>query len=175
MITNRSKAALIMKTLRNYAYLIILLISFCGNNTAEINDDPAISESERNLAQANEFMKINAQKDGIVVTASGLQYRIVRMGTGDNPTIDDRVRTHYIGTLIDGSEFDNSYERNDIFEFNVDGGVIQGWTETIQLMKEGAKWQVFIHPDLAYGDKVRKTRGPNTLLIFEIELFEIVK
>ena len=164
-----------MKNLITSLFMLVLLNSYCGNNAEENNADPALSESERNLAQANEFLKENTQKDGIVVTKSGLQYRVLREGTGDNPTIDARVRTHYIGTLINGSEFDNSYERNEIFEFNVDGGAIQGWTEAIQLMKEGAKWQVFIHPDLAYGDKVRETRGPNTLLIFEIELIEIVR
>ena len=165
-----------MKTRKIYAYLIVVLIVYCGgNNNEKANVDSSDSEADRNLTQANKFMQENAQRDGIVVTASGLHYRIVREGTGDKPTINDRVRTHYIGTLIDGSEFDNSYERNEIFEFNVDGGAIKGWTEAIQLMKEGANWQLFIHPDLAYGKRVRKTRGPNTLLIFEVELIEIVR
>ncbi|MHC4633254.1 MAG: FKBP-type peptidyl-prolyl cis-trans isomerase [Planctomycetota bacterium] len=105
---------------------------------------------------------------------SGLQYKVIKKGTGKTPTGEDKVKTHYRGTLINGTEFDNSYKRNKPAEFPVKG-VIKGWTEALQLMKEGAKWELYIPADLAYGERGNRNIPGNSALIFEIELLEIVK
>ncbi len=131
------------------------------------------AEAETNLAAGKAFLDENAKKEGIVTTASGLQYKIITAGTGATPTADDIVVTHYRGTLIDGREFDSSYARNEPATFPV-GGVIKGWTEALQLMKVGAKWQLFVPSDLAYGATKRSDLIlPNTTLVFDIELLEV--
>jgi FKBP-type peptidyl-prolyl cis-trans isomerase FklB len=119
------------------------------------------------------FLAANKTKPGIITTASGLQYKIIKAGTGAIPTKTDKVKCHYKGTLIGGKEFDSSYKRKKPATFGVTG-VIKGWTEALQLMKAGAKWQLFIPGKLAYG--IRGNRGiePNTTLIFDIELLEII-
>ena len=99
---------------------------------------------------------------------------MLKEGTGNSPTANDKVRTHYKGTLIDGTEFDSSYKRNKPAEFAVKG-VIKGWTEALQLMKEGGRWQLFIPPDLAYGERGNRNIPGNSTLIFEVELIAIVK
>lgn len=123
-------------------------------------------------AEGEKFLAANAKKEGVVTTASGLQYKILRKGTGVSPTAEDVVQVHYKGTLIDGTVFDSSYKRGKPAEFPV-GGVIKGWTEALQLMKEGAKYKLFIPYDLAYGE--RGTRGipPYSTLIFEVELLKV--
>jgi len=131
-------------------------------------------EATENLAAGKAFLEANKEKEGVKVTPSGLQYKVITEGTGNTPTADDKVKTHYRGTLIDGTEFDSSYKRNRPAEFAVKG-VIKGWTEALQLMKEGGKWELYIPADLAYGERDRPNIPANSTLIFEIELLEIVK
>ncbi|OHB79331.1 MAG: hypothetical protein A2Z25_23135 [Planctomycetes bacterium RBG_16_55_9] len=127
-----------------------------------------------NLAKGNAFLETNKTKEGVTALPSGLQYKVIKEGTGATPTADDKVKTHYRGTLIDGTEFDSSYKRNQPAEFAVTQ-VIKGWTEALQLMKVGAKWELYIPANLAYGEPGRPGIPPNSVLIFEIELLEIVK
>jgi len=131
-------------------------------------------EAKKNLAAGTAFLEENKKKEGVKVLPSGLQYKVIKEGTGKTPTANDRVKTHYRGTLIDGTEFDSSYKRNRPAEFAVTG-VIKGWTEALQLMKEGGKWELYIPANLAYGERGRPGIPPNSTLIFEIELLEIVK
>ena len=131
-------------------------------------------QSTKNLAAAEKFLAENKTKKGVVTLPSGLQYKIIRAGTGATPAATDKVKTNYRGTLLDGTEFDSSYKRNAPATFGVTG-VIKGWTEALQLMKEGAKWQLFIPPNLAYGPRGPRNIPPNSALIFEIELLEVVK
>jgi FKBP-type peptidyl-prolyl cis-trans isomerase FklB len=129
--------------------------------------------SEKNKKEGETFLADNKKKEGIKVTASGLQYRVIKEGTGEIPKATDTVVTNYKGTLIDGTEFDSSYKRGEPATFPVTG-VIKGWTEALQLMKVGSKWQLFIPSDLAYGEKgAGRDIGPNATLIFEIELISI--
>ena len=131
--------------------------------------------SASNGAEGEKFLAENKTKDGVTTTASGLQYKVVNAGTGETPKATDTVVTHYSGTLISGKVFDSSYKRNSPATFPVNG-VIKGWTEALQLMKVGAKWQLFIPADLAYGERGAGANiGPNQVLIFEIELLEIKK
>lgn len=121
------------------------------------------------------FLTENGQKEDVVTTESGLQYKIIRPGTGTRPDEEDTVVTHYRGTLLDGREFDSSYKRNKPAIFPVKG-VIKGWVEALQLMKVGAKWKLFIPSELAYGDRKRSELvDANELLVFDIELLEIKK
>jgi FKBP-type peptidyl-prolyl cis-trans isomerase FklB len=132
-------------------------------------------KGEKNLAEGKAFLAENAKKEGVVTLPSGLQYKIIKEGTGNTPRGEDTVTVNYRGTLINGSEFDSSYSRNEPATFRADR-VIAGWREALQLMKEGAKWQLFIPPDLAYGDRgVNEVIGPNSTLIFEVELLSIQK
>jgi FKBP-type peptidyl-prolyl cis-trans isomerase FklB len=131
-------------------------------------------EATKNLAAGTAFLEANKAKEGVKVLPSGLQYKVITEGTGNTPTGDDKVKTHYRGTLIDGTEFDSSYKRNQPAEFPVKG-VIKGWTEALQLMKEGGKWELYIPADLAYGQRGRPGIPANSTLVFEIELIEIVK
>jgi len=132
-------------------------------------------EAADNLAAGTAFLEANKTKEGVKVLPSGLQYKVITEGTGNTPTADDKVKTHYSGTLIDGTELDSSYKRNKPAEFPVKG-VIKGWTEALQLMKEGAKWELYIPANIAYGERGKSPRiPPNSTLIFEIELIEIVK
>lgn len=130
---------------------------------------------EKNLKDANEFMEKNTANAGVITLASGLQYQVIKEGTGPIPTADDMVKTHYKGTLVDGRVFDSS-EGKDPISFKVNG-VIKGWTEALQLMKVGSKWKLFVPPALGYGENPRPGGiiEPNNVLIFEIELIDIVK
>lgn len=130
-------------------------------------------EGGRNLAASNAFLAENAGEDGVVTSESGLQYRVLSEGDGDTPHAESRVRVHYRGTLMDGTQFDSSYDRGQPAEFKANQ-VIQGWQEALQLMPVGSKWQLFIPPNLAYGEAGRPGIPPNSLLIFEVELLEIV-
>ncbi len=127
-----------------------------------------------NRQAGEDFLKQNARKPGVKVTASGLQYRIITEGTGAKPTATDRVKVHYRGTLLDGTEFDSSYKRNQPATFGV-GQVIKGWTEALQLMPVGSKWEIFIPQELGYGERESGKIPPLSMLIFEVELLEIVK
>jgi len=131
-------------------------------------------QASKNLKEGEAFLADNAKKEGVVTLASGLQYQVITPGTGNTPKATDKVITHYRGTLIDGTEFDSSYKRGNPATFPVKG-VIAGWTEALQLMKEGAKWQLFVPENLAYGKRGAGGKiGPNATLIFEIELISIV-
>lgn len=132
------------------------------------------AEAAKNLAEGVKFLEANKAKEGVKVLPSGLQYKIITAGTGRSPSINDTVRVHYRGTLINGKEFDSSYKRNAPAEFRVNG-VIDGWTEALQLMKEGDKWQLYIPANLAYREQGRPNIPPNSTLLFEVELLEVVK
>jgi FKBP-type peptidyl-prolyl cis-trans isomerase FklB len=126
-----------------------------------------------NLEAGKKFLAENAKKEGVVTTDSGLQYKVIKSGDGPSPSLDDTVTTHYRGTLVDGREFDSSYSRGQPASFPVKG-VIKGWTEALQLMKVGDKWELYIPPDLAYGATQRSELiQPNSTLIFELELLGI--
>ena len=129
--------------------------------------------SEKNKADGEKFLAENAKKEGVKILPSGLQYREITPGKGKSPKTSDNVTTHYKGTLIDGTEFDSSYKRGEPVTFPV-SGVIAGWTEALQLMKEGAKWQLFVPSNLAYGERgAGQVIGPNATLIFEVELISV--
>jgi FKBP-type peptidyl-prolyl cis-trans isomerase len=128
---------------------------------------------EVNKKQGDAFLAANKLKEGVVTLPSGLQYKILTPGTGPKPTASDSVVCNYKGTLIDGTEFDSSYKRGQPATFPV-GQVIKGWTEALQLMPVGSKWQLFVPSDLAYGARgPNPTIGANALLIFEVELLSI--
>jgi FKBP-type peptidyl-prolyl cis-trans isomerase FklB len=130
-------------------------------------------KADANKKTGEDFLEANKSKEGVVVLPSGLQYKILTQGTGAKPTADDTVECNYRGTLIDGTEFDSSYKRGQAVSFQV-GGVIKGWTEALQLMPVGSKWQLFIPPDLAYGERgAGGDIGPDETLIFEVELISI--
>jgi FKBP-type peptidyl-prolyl cis-trans isomerase FklB len=129
--------------------------------------------AENNKKAGDAFLTENQKKEGVVTLPSGLQYRILKAGDGKKPTIDDTVVCHYRGTLVDGTEFDSSYKRNQPATFPIKG-VIKGWTEALQLMPVGSKWQLFIPSDLAYGERGAGTAiEPNATLIFEVEILSI--
>ena len=133
----------------------------------------AKEEGLANRKAGEEFLAASKTKEGVVALPSGLQYKIETAGTGPKPTTSDTVTCNYRGTLIDGKEFDSSYKRGEPASFPV-GGVIKGWTEALQLMPVGSKWQLFIPPDLAYGDRgAGGDIGPGETLIFEVELLSI--
>jgi FKBP-type peptidyl-prolyl cis-trans isomerase FklB len=128
---------------------------------------------EANKKEGDAFLAANKAKEGVVALPSGLQYKILSAGTGPKPTASDSVVCNYRGTLIDGKEFDSSYKRGQPATFPV-GGVIKGWTEALQLMPVGSKWQLFVPSELAYGDRgTGSDIGPNATLIFELELLSI--
>jgi FKBP-type peptidyl-prolyl cis-trans isomerase FklB len=129
--------------------------------------------AEKNKKEGEAFLAENKKKQGVVELPSGLQYKVVKEGTGRIPKETDTVVTNYRGTLIDGTEFDSSFKRNQPATFPVKG-VIKGWTEALQLMKEGSTWQLFVPSGLAYGERgAGGTIGPNATLIFEVELISI--
>ncbi|HTK98475.1 MAG TPA: FKBP-type peptidyl-prolyl cis-trans isomerase [Pseudomonadales bacterium] len=126
--------------------------------------------AETNLAAAKAYLAENGKKEGVVTTASGLQYQILVTGKGPKPSLTDTVTTHYTGTLIDGTVFDSSVERGSPAAFPVNG-VIPGWVEALQLMPVGSKWRIVVPPELAYKERGAGNRiGPNEALIFEVEL-----
>jgi FKBP-type peptidyl-prolyl cis-trans isomerase FkpA len=128
--------------------------------------------SEANLAEGQAFLEANKSKEGVVTTESGLQYRVITEGTGVKPSAQDSVTVHYAGKLLDGTEFDSSYARQEPVTFPV-SGVIAGWTEALQLMPQGSKWELFIPADLAYGPGGNGPIPPNSVLTFEVELLEV--
>ncbi len=134
------------------------------------------AEGEKNKVEGTQFLTENLAKEGVKVTESGLQYKVLKEGTGAKPAADSKVKVHYHGTLIDGTVFDSSVDRGEPTEFGVNQ-VIKGWTEGLQLMKEGAKYKFFIPQDLAYGANPRPGGAikPYATLIFDVELLEIKK
>jgi len=156
-------------------------------NESKINKDDANKmiqnhfesmEAKKHQATVDEgkkFLAENAKKEGIVTLTSGLQYKIITEGTGNIPTASDKVKVNYEGTLINGTKFDSSYDRGQPAEFGVTQ-VIKGWTEALQLMKEGSVWMLYIPSDLAYGSRqAGKEIKPFSTLIFKVELLSIVK
>jgi FKBP-type peptidyl-prolyl cis-trans isomerase len=130
-------------------------------------------QSGTNKEEAAAFMAKNKERPEVITLASGLQYEVITAGEGERPTRSDTVRVHYRGTLLDGTEFDSSYARGEPIEFPVTG-VIKGWTEALQLMNVGAKWKLYIPPELGYGERgAGQDIGPNAALIFEVELLGV--
>jgi FKBP-type peptidyl-prolyl cis-trans isomerase FklB len=133
------------------------------------------SESAANTKAGTEFLAENAKKPGVKTTASGLQYKVLKPGTGRTPSLHDTVKVNYKGSLIDGTVFDSSIARGEPVTFPVNG-VIAGWTEALQMMKEGAEWEVYVPANLAYGERgAGGVIGPNSVLIFDIQLIDIEK
>src|SRR4030043_725788 len=128
--------------------------------------------SARNLAAGKAFLEENKKKEGIKTLPSGLQYKVLTEGSGKTPKAADNVTINYKGTFINGSEFDSSYKRGKPTTFQVDK-VVKGWTEALQLMKEGSKWELFIPAELGYGDRGTGPIPPNSTLIFEVELISV--
>jgi FKBP-type peptidyl-prolyl cis-trans isomerase FklB len=127
-------------------------------------------KAEKNLVESEKFLAENKAKEGVKTTASGLQYKVLKEGEGPSPKVGDTVTVNYRGTLIDGTQFDSSYDRGEPATFPLTG-VIPGWTEALQLMKKGSKWMLYIPPNLAYGERGAGNRiPPNSTLIFEVEL-----
>jgi FKBP-type peptidyl-prolyl cis-trans isomerase FkpA len=133
----------------------------------------AKQDAETNIAAGQAYLVQNAEKEGVTVTESGLQYEVMVEGTGAKPAATDIVKVHYKGTLIDGTEFDSSYSRGEPAEFPLNR-VIPGWTEGVQLMSEGSKFKFVIPAELAYGERATGSITPNSTLIFEVELLDIL-
>jgi len=130
---------------------------------------------ERNIAEGKSFMETNSKREGVTVLPSGLQYEIISNGNGNKPSASDKVKTHYHGTLINGSVFDSSVKRGEPITFPV-GGVIQGWQEALKLMPVGSKWKLYVPYNLAYGERgAGPAIPPCSTLIFEVELLEIIE
>jgi len=132
----------------------------------------AKAQAEENLTKGNTFLAENAKKEGVVTLESGLQYKVIEEGSGEIPTEKSKVTVHYRGTLINGEEFDSSYKRGQPYTTPVTN-VIKGWTEALQLMPVGSKWELYVPSNLAYGNSPRGPGGPNSALVFEVELIGI--
>ena len=128
--------------------------------------------NKKTMDQGKEFLNKNKEKSGVKTTASGLQYKVLKDGSGKSPSVTSKVEVHYRGTLIDGQEFDSSYKRNQTITFPLNG-VIKGWTEGLQLMKEGAKYEFYIPSELAYGASGTPGIPPHSVLIFQVELIKV--
>jgi FKBP-type peptidyl-prolyl cis-trans isomerase FklB len=137
-------------------------------------DKKESTKYQSTIDEGKKFLAENAKKEGVVTLPSGLQYKVIEPGTGKTPVATDKVKTHYRGTLIDGTVFDSSYDRGEPLVFGVTQ-VIKGWTEALMLMKEGAKWELYIPADLAYGSRDMGTIKPFSTLIFTVELISIEK
>jgi len=154
----------------SYTYVGVLVLAFAiALTTADL--------AERNLSEGRAWLEANAKKEGVVTLATGLQYKKITSAPnakGPSPTKNDRVQVHYHGTTTEGKKFDSSYDRGSPATFGVTQ-VIKGWTEILQLMKVGDKWEVYIPSELAYGSQRRSdVIGPNQTLVFIVELIEIV-
>ena len=142
------------------------------NQVRQRQEEKRLALVETNKKEGDAFLAANKTKEGVVTLPSGLQYKVLVAGTGAKPSAADTVVCNYRGTLLDNTEFDSSYKRGQPLTFSV-GGVIKGWTEALQLMPAGSKWQLFIPPDLAYGERGSGPIGPNATLVFEVELVSI--
>jgi len=155
-----------------------VIISFVTERQAEMAERQAEQDKvlyKDHIAENEAFLEKNKEKEGVTVTPSGLQYEVIKMGSGNKPTINSTVKVHYVGTLIDGTEFDSSVARGEPAQFPL-SGVISGWTEALQLMPVGSKFRIYLPQELAYGgnqagDKIK----PFSTLIFDVELLEIVE
>jgi FKBP-type peptidyl-prolyl cis-trans isomerase FklB len=147
-------------------------VTLFNERVAAVQRERQQALAEENLAKARQFLAANAKEEGIQTRPSGLQYLVLQAGTGSTPSPTSTVTVHYRGTLIDGTEFDSSYQRNEPARFRADR-LVPGWSEALQLMKEGAKWKLFLPPDLAYGTKGTGPIPPNSALIFEMELLAV--
>jgi len=139
----------------------------------EIMQAEAAAKADAAAAEGRDYLAQNARREGVTVLESGLQYEVLVAGEGAQPGRDDQVRTHYHGTLIDGTVFDSSYERGEPAEFPV-GGVIAGWVEALQLMKAGSKWRLHVPSELAYGGQAVGSIPPHSVLVFDVELLDVL-
>ena len=139
----------------------------------EIMQAEAAAKAEAAAGAGREYLVENAKREGVTVLESGLQYEVLVAGEGAKPSREDHVRTHYHGTLIDGTVFDSSYERGQPAEFPV-GGVIAGWVEALQLMNTGSKWRLHVPSELAYGGQAAGSIPPHSVLVFDVELLDIL-
>ncbi|MEB3902608.1 FKBP-type peptidyl-prolyl cis-trans isomerase [Pseudomonas putida] len=139
----------------------------------EVMQAEAAAKAEAAAAAGKAFLVENAKREGIITLASGLQYEVLTAGEGVKPSRENNVRTHYHGTLIDGTVFDSSYERGQPAEFPV-GGVIAGWTEALQLMNAGSKWRLYVPSELAYGAQGVGSIPPHSVLVFDVELLDVL-
>jgi FKBP-type peptidyl-prolyl cis-trans isomerase FklB len=156
-------------------FILTLALGLAAGCGAKNDKASMQTNSSANSDPGAAFLAANAKKDGVTTTASGLQYKVLKSGMGETPKLSDTVKVHYQGTLIDGTIFDSSIQRGQPISFPV-GGVIAGWTEALQLMKVGDKWQLFIPARLAYGDQSPTPAiPPNSVLIFEVELLGVEK
>ena len=166
--------------------LVLRAINDVKKNSAQMTDQQAqaciygymkkdeVAKAAGNKKLGQDFLAANKNKPGVVTLPSGLQYQVIKEGTGPKPSLTDRVRVHYHGTTIDGKVFDSSVERGQPVELAVNG-VIPGWTEALQLMPAGSKWKLFIPSDLAYGDQqAGPSIPPGSALVFDVELLEII-
>ncbi len=161
------------KTLLTAEEALAIRQSFVQKMQAQMAEKQAAA-GNKNKADGEAFLAANKSKPGVKTTASGLQYQVIKEGTGKKPGPNDQVKVHYLGTLIDGTKFDSSYDRGQPAQFALNG-VIPGWTEALQLMPVGSKYKLFIPSNLAYGEKGSPGPiGPNSTLIFEVELLEIL-
>ncbi len=162
-----------VETLLSEAEMGQILTAYQQEMQEKQKADMAVA-AEANTKKAEEFLADNGKQDGVVTLASGLQYKVLTSGEGVSPKAESKVQVHYRGTLIDGTEFDSSYKRGTPASFPVNG-VIRGWTEALQLMKEGDKWQLAIPAQLAYGDRgAPPVIPPNAALVFEVELLKVL-
>lgn len=160
--------------MKSIALLTLTLALGLFAGCAPKENNPAAA-SGAGSASGEAFLAVNAKKDGVITTASGLQYKILKSGAGESPKAADQVKVDYTGTLIDGTVFDSSVQRGQPAVFPV-GAVIPGWVEALQLMKVGDKWQLFIPARLAYGEQSPSPAiPPNSVLVFEVELLGIEK
>lgn len=139
----------------------------------ELMQAEAAAKAEAAAAAGKAFLVENAKRDGVTTLASGLQFEVLTAGEGAKPTRESNVRTHYHGTLIDGTVFDSSYDRGQPAEFPV-GGVIAGWTEALQLMNAGSKWRLYVPSELAYGAQGVGSIPPHSTLVFDVELLDVL-
>jgi len=133
----------------------------------------AKAKAEAAAAEGVDYLAENAKREGVTVLPSGLQFEVLSAGEGRKPSREDTVRTHYHGTLIDGTVFDSSYQRGQPAEFPV-GGVIAGWTEALQLMNAGSKWRLHVPSELAYGAQAVGSIPPHSVLVFDVELLDVL-
>ncbi|MEL6134704.1 MAG: FKBP-type peptidyl-prolyl cis-trans isomerase [Bacteroidota bacterium] len=150
-----------------------ILMAYSTERQAAMQQE-MMAKGQENQAAADAFLAANKDKEGVIVHESGLQYEVLQEGTGATPTVDDQVKIHYHGTLLDGTVFDSSVDRGEPVTFALTG-LIKAWQIAVPLMKEGAKYRIYSPPGLAYGEQGPPSIGPNAALIFDIELIEVVK
>ncbi|GAA0854966.1 FKBP-type peptidyl-prolyl cis-trans isomerase [Aliiglaciecola litoralis] len=159
--------------MRGEAQFDLATIQTLNNDLDKVMKQAEAAKAELNVEKGKAWLAENAKKENVIVTESGLQYEVLVATEGDKPVAQDTVKVHYRGTLLDGTEFDSSYSRNEpaVFPLN---RVIKGWTEGVQLMSVGSKFKFYIPSDLAYGSRATGKITPNSTLIFEVELLEIM-